>query len=153
MRPEIEARKLALDVLKHQIIIEKAATRPQVSAFAAYDIYSEPSLLADAAIISPATRSACQASGRSSTASPRRAGCAACGRSGAQAEAQLVATRLQVEADVRTAFDQLQQPPRPPCARRRRTSRLANETLALTTHNFDAGLNHPARRARQPRAN
>ena len=57
-----------------------------------------------------------------------------------EAEAQLVATRLSVEAEVRNAFDLLRQAEatlRPQA----QNIALANETLDLTTHNFDAGLN------------
>ena len=56
------------------------------------------------------------------------------------AEAQLVSTRLQVETDVRVAFDQIQTAE----ATLRPLGQnidLASKTLDLTTHNFDAGLN------------
>ena len=55
------------------------------------------------------------------------------------AEAQLVSTRLQVETDVRVAFDQIQtaeETLRP----LGQNIDLASKTLDLTTHNLDAGL-------------
>ena len=137
-RPEMEARKLALDVLKSQIVAEKAATRPQVSAFAAYDLYSEP-------IIATTKDSF---SGYTVGVSASWAifdGFATLGRvrglraQQGQAAAQLLAERLQVETDVRVAFDQLRtaQATLQPQAQ---NIALANETLNLTTRNADAGL-------------
>ena len=138
-RPEILARKLALDVLNDQLVIEKAATRPQISAFAAYDIYSEPDILATNQNFSGytvgivgnwtifdgfATR------GRVRSVQAQRGA----------AEAQLVAIRLAVQAEVRNAYDALQQAMATLQPQTKNIS-LANETLDLTTHNFDAGLN------------
>ena len=137
-RPEVEARKLALDVLKHQLIVEQSATRPQVNLFAAYDIYSEPIVATTKDSFSGYTL------GVSATWNIFD-GFATLGRvrgvraQQAEAGAQLVALRLQVETEVRNAFDQL----RTAEATLRPQSQniaLANETLNLTTHNFDAGL-------------
>ena len=139
MRPELQGRQIALDVLKHQLAVEKAATRPQVSAFAAYDVYSQPSELAVKDNFAGYTI------GLAATWTLFD-GFATLGRvrgiraQQAEASAQIVATRLQVETDVRVAFDQLKtaestlQPLSQNIA-------LANETLGLATHNFDAGLN------------
>ena len=138
-RPELEARKLALDVLKRQIVVEKASTRPQVSVFAAYDLYSQPSQLAVKDNFAGYTVGV-------AASWTLFDGFLTLGRvRGLQAqfgaaEAQLVATRLQVETDVRVAFEQI------------RTAEdtlrplgqnidLAGKTLDLTTHNLDAGLN------------
>ena len=138
-RPEIAARKIALDVLRDQLIIEKSATRPQISAFAAYDIYSEPDLLATRDNFSGYTVGLSgtwtifdgfSTRGRVRTVVAQRGA----------AEAQLVAIRLSVEAEVRNAFDELEQAEailRPQA----QNITLANETLQLTSHNFDAGLN------------
>ncbi len=139
MRPELEGRKLALDVLKHQLVVEKAATRPQISAFAAYDIYSQPSELAVKDNFAGYTIGILG----SWTLFD---GFATLGRvrgiraQQAEAAAQLVATRLQVETDVRVAFDQLKtaESTLRPLGQ---NIALANTTLDLATHNFDAGLN------------
>src|SRR5262249_22641018 len=40
-RPEIEARRLEIQSLENQVTVEKAATRPQVNAFGAYQLFSE----------------------------------------------------------------------------------------------------------------
>ena len=139
MRPELEGRKLALDVLKRQIVVEKAATRPQISAFASYDVYSQPSELAVKDNFAGYTIGL-------SASWTIFDGFATLGRvrglraQQGEAQSQLVATRLEVETDVRVAFDQLKtaeatlQPQGQNIA-------FANETLGLTTHNFDAGLN------------
>ncbi len=139
MRPELEGRKLALDVLKRQLAVEKSATRPQVSVFAAYDVYSQPNLLAVKDNFSGYTIGVLG----SWTLFD---GFATLGRvrgvraQQAEAAAQLVATRLQVETDVRVAFDQLKtaESTLRPLGQ---NIALANTTLDLATHNFDAGLN------------
>ena len=137
-RPEIEASKLALDVLKSQLVVEQAATRPQVSAFAAYDIYSEPVIATNKENFSGYTLGVAGSWAIFD-------GFATLGRvrgvraQQAQALAQLVKTRLQVETDVRNAYDQL----RTAEATLRPQSQniaLANETLNLTSRNFGAGL-------------
>ena len=139
VRPELEARKLALDVLKRQIVVEKAGTRPQVSVFAAYDLYSQPSQLAVKDNFSGYTIGAVATwtifDGFATLGRVR-------GLRAQQgvAEAQLVSTRLQVETDVRVAFEQLQTAVdtlRPLS----QNIDLAGKTLDLTSHNFDAGLN------------
>ena len=138
-RPELEARKLALDVLKRQIVVEKANTRPQVSVFAAYDLYSQPSQLAVKDNFAGYTLGVAAnwtifdgflTLGRVRGLRAQQG----------EAEAQLVATRLQVETDVRVAFDQIQtaEATLRPLAQ---NIDLASKTLDLTTHNFDAGLN------------
>ena len=137
-RPEVEARKLALDVLKHQLVVEQAGTRPQVNLFAAYDIYSEPILATTKDNFSGYTLGV-------SASWNIFDGFATLGRvrgiraQQGEAAAQLVATRLQVETEVRTAFDQLHTAEatlRP----QGQNIALANETLNLTSRNFDAGL-------------
>lgn len=40
-RPEIGSRQLLVQIADRQVTVEKAATRPQLSAFAAYDVFSE----------------------------------------------------------------------------------------------------------------
>ncbi len=138
-RPEIEARKLALDVLKDNLVIERSATRPQITAFVAYDIFSEPDLLATRSNYSGYTLGVqgtwtifdgFATRGRVRSVLAQRGG----------AEAQLVATRLSVEAEVRSAFDALRQAEDTLRPQAQNIS-LATETLDLTTHNFDAGLN------------
>ena len=137
-RPEVEARLLALDVLKHQLVVEQANNRPQVSLFAAYDVYSEPIVATTRDSFSGYTL------GVNATWNIFD-GFATLGRvrgvraQQGEAAAQLVAIRLQVETDVRNAFDQL----RTAEATLRPQSQnitMANETLNLTNRNFDAGL-------------
>lgn len=137
-RPEVEAAKLALEVLKHQLVVEKAGTRPQVSAFAAYDIYSEPVAAANRATFSGYTVGI----GATWTIFD---GFATLGRvrgvraQQGEAAARLAGLRLQVETEVRNAYDQL----RTAEATLRPQSQnitLANETLGLTTRNLGAGL-------------
>ena len=139
LRPEIEIRKLALDVNKHQTVVEKAATRPQVAAFASYDIFSEPSQLAVKDNFSGYTLGIAASwtlFDGFATLGRVRALRAARG----EAEAQLVATRLQVETDVSVAFDQLKTA-EATLKPQGTNIALANETLDLTTRNLDAGLN------------
>ncbi len=137
-RPEVESRKLALDVLGHQLVVEKAATRPQIAAFAAYDLYSEPVVAANRDTFSGYTLGF-------AASWTIFDGFATLGRvrgvraQQGEAAAQLVAVRLQVETEVRNAFDDLQtaaatlQPQSQNIA-------LANETLGLTSRNLNAGL-------------
>ena len=137
-RPELEARKLALDVLSHQIVVEKAATRPQVNLFAAYDVYSEPVVAANKDTFSGYTLGVAASWSIFD-------GFATLGRvRGVRAQqgaaaAQLGETRLLVETEARNAYDQL----RTAEATLRPQSQniaLATETLDLTTRNLDAGL-------------
>lgn len=139
LRPDIETHKLALDVIKRQMVVEKAATRPQVAAFASYDVFSEPNQLAVKDNFSGYTLGIAGSwtlFDGFATLGRVRGLRAALG----EAEAQLVATRLQVETDVRVAFDQLKTAEatlRP----QGQNIALANEVLDLTSRNFDAGLN------------
>jgi outer membrane protein len=137
-RPEIASHKLAVDVLQRQIVVEKSATRPQVSGFLSYDLYSEQDVRAANGDFSGYTvglNATWQIFDGFMTLGKVRAVRAQVG----EAEAALVSTRLQVEADVRTAFYELQQAEatlRPQAD----NIRLANENLDLTTKNFDAGI-------------
>lgn len=138
MRPELQGRKLTLDVLGHQLKAEKAGTRPSVGAFAAYDVYSQPNELAVKDNFSGYTVGV-------SGSWTLFDGFATLGRvrgvraQQGEAATQLVATRLQVETEVRVAFDQLKtaESTLQPLAQ---NIALANETLGLSTRNFDAGL-------------
>ena len=137
-RPEIASRKLAIDALKRQIVVEKSATRPQVSAFAAYDLYAEPDLRAvkdNFYGYTVGVTASWQIFDGFMTLGKVRSVRAQVG----VAEAALVSTRLQVEADVRTAFYERQQAEatlRP----QGDNIRLANENLDITSKNFDAGV-------------
>ena len=137
LRPEIVSRKLAIDALRHTVVAEKAGTRPQVSAFASYDIYSEPSLLSVRDSFSGYTVGfqlnwnvfdgfATRGRVRSDQAQQ------------GQAEAQLQATRQQVEADVRTAYSDHQNAANSlkPLGG---NIGLANEGIGLSINNFDTG--------------
>ena len=138
-RPELEARKLAIDVFTDQIVIERAATRPQISAFAAYDIFSEPDVLSERETFSGYTVGIAGSWTIFDGFATRGRVRSVIAQRGA-AEAQLVATRQSVEAEVRNAFDSLRQALdtlRPQA----QNITLANETLDLTTHNFDTGGN------------
>lgn len=138
MRPEIQARKLDLESLHRQVAVEKAGTRPQVSAFAGYDVFSETSQLADRDFFSGYTIGVqgtwqifdgFATLGRVRAARARVSGGAA----------TLLAIQRQVEAEVRTAYYQLQQAEatlRPQAA----NIEMANETLNLSRTNFDVGL-------------
>lgn len=138
-RPEIEARKLALDVLDDQVVIERSATLPQVSAFAAYDIFSEPDVLSARESFSGYTVGVVgtwtifdgfSTRGRVRSVKAQRGAAAAA----------LVAIRQSVQAEVRNAFDSLKEAMDTLQPQAQNIS-LANETLDLTTHNFDAGNN------------
>ena len=138
LRPEIASRKAVIDALKRQITVEKATTRPQVTAFAAYDIYSEPSILSTRDNFSGYTLGV-QASWTLFDGFATRGRVRNAQAQVAQAQAQLEAIRQQVEAEVRTAFYDLQlaRETLPPLAS---TVRLATETQTLSVQNFDAGL-------------
>jgi outer membrane protein len=136
-RPEIASKKMAIDGLRRQITVEKAATRPQINGFVSYDLYSEQETNAINSSFSGYTLGL-QANwlifdgfltrGKVRTAQAQLG----------EAEASLVSTRLGVEGDVRTAFYQLQQAE---ATLRPQTNNihLANENLDLTTRNFDTG--------------
>ncbi len=137
-RPEVEVGNLALELLKHQLVVEKAGTRPAVSLFAAYDVYSEPVIAADQDRFSGYTLGI----GASWTIFD---GFATLGRvrgvraQQGEAAQQVRATRLAVETEVRNAYDAL----RTAEATLRPQSQniaLANETLNLSTRNLAAGL-------------
>ena len=138
LRPEITSRKAQIDAYKHQIVVEKATTRPQITAFAAYDIYSEPSILSQRDNFSGGTVGV-QATWTLFDGFATRGRVRSAQALVGQAEAQLEATRQQVEADVRTAFYDLQlaKETLPPLAS---TIRLASETQTLSISNFNAGL-------------
>ena len=138
MRPEITARKAGIDALKRQVVVEKAGTRPQVTAFAAYDIYSEPSILSTRDNFSGGLIGV-QASWTIFDGFATRGRVRGVQAQVAQAQAQLEGTRQQVEADVRTAFYDLQlaRETLPPLAN---TVRLADEAQNLSTQNFNAGI-------------
>ncbi len=137
MRPELASRKLAIDALNRQIVVEKSATRPQISAFAAYDLYAEPDLRAVKDNFSGYTigiSASWQIFDGFMTLGRVRSARAQVG----VAEALLASMRLQVESDVRTAYSEWQQAE---ATLRPQTDniRLANENLDLTSKNFDAG--------------
>ena len=138
LRPEITSRKAQIDAYKHQITVEKATTRPQISAYAAYDIYSEPSILSTRDSFSGGTVGV-QAQWTLFDGFATRGRVRSAQALVAQAQAQLEGTRQQVEADVRTAFYDLQlaKETLSPLAS---TIRLAAETQTLYTQQFDAGL-------------
>ena len=138
-RPEIEVRKLVLDTLKDQLVIEKSATRPQISAFVAYDIFSEPDILATRSNYAGYTLGV-QGTWTIFDGFATRGRVRSVLAQRGAAEAQLVATRLSVEAEVRNAYDALRQAEDTLRPQSQNIS-LATETLNLTTHNFDAGLN------------
>ena len=137
LRPEIVARKQAIEALKHQTTADKAGTRPQLSAFASYDIYSEPSLLSVRDNFSGYTIGL-QATWNVFDGFATRGRVRSDQALQGQAQAQLQATRQQVEADVRTAFSDLQdaanslQPLGENIVR-------ANEGIGLSINSFDTG--------------
>ena len=139
MRPEVQQRLLAIDALKHQVNAEKATTRPQINAFAAYDLYSETDIRTVDSYYSGYTvginASWTIFDGFATRGRVRNAQAQV-----GEAEAQLAATRQQVENDVYTAYTDLRSAERSlrPLAD---NTRLAADTLDLTTRNFDAGLN------------
>lgn len=137
-RPEIAARKLAIDAFKHLIVVEKAGTRPQVNAYAAYDVYSEPSLLSVRDNFSGYTLGV-QATWNVFDGFATRGRVRGVQAQQGQAEALLEAEKQQVEADVRTAYYDLQQAGETLLPLGKNIA-LANETQALSVQNFPAGL-------------
>jgi outer membrane protein len=136
-RPEIASKKLAIDGLRRQITVEKAATRPQISGFVSYDLYSEQEVNAVNSSFSGYTIGV-QGNWLIFDGFLTRGKVRTVQAQIGEAEADLVSTRLGVEGDVRTAFYQLQQAEatlRPQAD----NIRLANENLDLTTKNFDTG--------------
>ena len=138
VRPEVQQRLLAIDAAKHQVNAEKAGTRPQISAFAAYDLYSETDIRTVDPYYSGYTiginASWTIFDGFATRGRVRNAQAQV-----GEAEAELATTRKQVENDVYTAYTDLRSAESSlrPLAE---NTRLAAETLDLTTHNFDAGL-------------
>ena len=139
MRPEVQQRLLTIDALKHQVNAEKATTRPQVTAFAAYDLYSETDIRTVDSYYSGYTvginASWTIFDGFATRGRVRNAQAQV-----GEAEARLAATRQQVENDVYTAYTDLRSAERSlrPLAD---NTRFAADTLDLTSRNFDAGLN------------
>ena len=136
-RPEIASRKLAIDGLRRQIVVEKSATRPQISGFLSYDLYSEQDSRATNGEFSGYTVGI-QGSWLIFDGFMTRGKVNSVRAQMGEAEAALVSTRLQVEADVRTAFYELQQAE----ATLKPTAdniRLATDNLDLTSKNFDTG--------------
>ena len=137
-RPEVQSRLLAIDALKRQVAAEKGATRPQVAAFAAYDLYSEPDIRTVDDYYSGYTLGVVvnwTIFDGFATRGRVRSVQAQVG----EAEAQLAATRHQVETDVYSAYTDL----RTAESSLRPLSdnvRLATDTLDLTSRNFDAGI-------------
>ena len=136
-RPEVVARKLAVDALRHQIVADKAGTRPQVSAFASYDIYSEPSLLSVRDNFSGYTIGV-QATWNVFDGFATRGRVRSDQAQQGQAEAQLEAIRQQVDADVRTAFYALQDAANSLKPLGENIAR-ATEGIGLSINNFDTG--------------
>ena len=137
-RPEIGAHKLAIDGLQRQIVVEKSATRPQLNGFVSYDLYSEQDVRATNGDFSGYTVGV-QATWQIFDGFMTRGKVRGVQAQIGEAEAALATTRLQVEADVRTAFYELEQAEatlRPQAE----NIRLANENLDLTAKNFDAGV-------------
>ena len=137
-RPEIEARRLDIQVLENQVIVEKAATRPQVNAFGAYQLFSEAN-----PALSPSYFSGFTVGVNFSwtlfdgLATPGRVH-AVTARISAARQA-LRATELAVETEVRSALESLRQAEET-IRSQQENSALASEALALATGNFSAGL-------------
>ena len=108
-----------------------------MTAYAAYDIYSEPSVLSTRDNFSGGTIGI-QASWTLFDGFATRGRVRGVRAQLGRAEAQLEATRQGIETDVRTAFYDLQTAAET-LPSQAGTIRLANETLALYTSNFDAG--------------
>ena len=137
-RPEVQSRLLAIDALKRQVAAEKSATRPQVAAFASYDLYSEPDIRTVDDYYSGYTLGVVVNWTIFDGFATRGRVRGAQAQVGA-AEAQLASVRHQVETDVYSAYADL----RAAESSLRPLSdniRLATETLGLTSRNFDAGL-------------
>jgi outer membrane protein len=137
-RPEIEARRLDIQALENQVIVEKAATRPQVNGFAAYQLFSEPNPAISKEYFSGFTV------GINATwtlfdgfATPGRVH-AVQARISAARQA-LRATELAVDTEVRSALESLRQAEET-IRSQSENSALANESLGLATGNFNAGL-------------
>ena len=137
-RPELEARRLDIEVFERQTIVEKSGTRPQVNGFAGYQLFSEPNPAVSREYFSGYTI------GINATwtlfdglATPGRV--RAVQARGAAARQVLRATELAVETEVRTALESLRQAEET-IRGQSQNANLANESLRLATGNFDAGL-------------
>ena len=121
-RPEVEARLLALDVLKHQLVVEQANNRPQVSLFAAYDRLQRAHRRHHARQLLGLHAGRQRERGTSSMGSPLWAGCAGSARSRARRRrsSSPPASRWRPKSATPSTSSA---PPRPPCAPRARTSR------------------------------
>ena len=137
-RPEVQSRLRVIEAFKRQVAAEKSTTRPQVAAFAAYDLYSEPDIRTVDDYYSGYTLGVVvnwTIFDGFATRGRVRSVQAQVG----EAQAQLAATRHQVETDVYSAYTDL----RTAEGSLRPLSdniRLAAESLDLTSRNFDAGL-------------
>ena len=101
-RPEIAAKKLAIDELRRQITVEKAVTRPQISGFVSYDLYSEQEVNAVNSNFSGYTVGV-QGNWLIFDGFMTRGKIRTVQAQIGEGEADLVSTRLGVEGDVRTA--------------------------------------------------
>jgi outer membrane protein len=137
-RPEIEARRLDILALETQVIVEKSATRPQVNAFGAYQLFSEPN-----PALSPSYFSGFTVGLNFSWtlfdgfATPGRVHSVTARISAARQA--LRATELAVETEVRSGLESLYQAEETIRSQQENAS-LALESLALATGNFNAGI-------------
>ncbi len=137
-RPEIEARRLEIQALESQVVVEKSTTRPQVNAFGAYQLFSEPN-----PALSPNYFSGFTVGVNFSwtlfdgLATPGRVHSVTARISAARQALRSV--ELAVDAEVRTAMDSLRQAEETIRSQQENSS-LALESLGLATGNFNAGL-------------
>ncbi len=137
-RPELLARKIELESAQRQITVEKSNTRPRLDVFAGYDVFSEPSTLSKNDSYSGYTigvSGSWQVFDGGATLGRVRAQRARVLATGDQ----LRQTRLQVQSEVRIAFESLLQAERT-LATQGGNAQLAEETLRLLTTNVTAGL-------------
>ena len=137
-RPEIEVRRLDILALENQVTVEKSATRPQVNAFGAYQLFSQPN-----PALSPDYFSGFTVGVNFSwtlfdgLATPGRVHSVTARISAARQA--LRATELAVDTEVRSGFESLRQAEET-IRSQQENSALALESLALATGNFNAGL-------------
>ena len=137
-RPELEARRLEIQVLERQTVVEKSGTLPQVSGFAGYQLFSEPNPAASKEYFSGYTIGInANWTLFDGLATPGRV--RAVQARGAAARQAMRATELMVETEVRTALESLRQAGET-IRSQSQNAGLANESLRLATGNFDAGL-------------
>lgn len=137
-RPELAARRLEVDNANRQITVDKATTRPQVSVFAGYDVFSEPNILATKDTYNGYTvgvNASWQVFDGGATLGRVRAGRA---RVLAAVE-QLRQQRLAVQAEVRLAYESLTQARNVLRAVEGNVG-LARESLGLINTNLGIGL-------------